>query len=165
MGTGGRCKTSRKCVSIVWHSRCLFLSHDLKKNGTETHKSSKCHNNKHLSICTSASSCFSCTFLPNITPLFSIPSNLASDRHHRDLELAPTVARQQWQEAFSFNYGSCFVLHLVRAMTYSNSCTDFYYYKNLCFLQTPWLFSSVYFLSSSMFSIEFCFWQQLFHRP
>lgn len=28
------CKTSRKCVSLVQHSRCLFLSHNPKKNST-----------------------------------------------------------------------------------------------------------------------------------
>lgn len=103
-------------VSVVQHSRCLFVFFF---------------------------SCFCHTLLPNVTPLFSIPSNLASAHHHRDLELAPMVARQQWHEAFSFNYvrvsGSRFVLYLVRAVTYSNSCTE----------KSMWLFSSVYSLSSS----------------
>lgn len=31
------------CVSLVQHSRCLLLSHNLKKNSTETYKSSKYH--------------------------------------------------------------------------------------------------------------------------
>lgn len=35
---------------------------------------------------------------------FSPFLNLASAHHHRDLELAPMVARQQWLEAFSLNY-------------------------------------------------------------
>lgn len=97
------CKTSR--VSVLCSTADGYCFHTIsKRTALKPIRAQNIIRNKHLSICTSLSSCFSCTFLPNITLLFSIPSNLASACHHRDLELAPTVARQQWQEAFSFNY-------------------------------------------------------------
>lgn len=120
VGTGGRCKHAKHhvSVSVLCSTADAYSFHTISKRmAVEPIRAQNVIvRNKHLGIWSSSSSCFSYTFLPNITPLFSIPSNLASACHHRDLELAPTVARQQWQEAFFFNYVCVCQVHVLRCI-------------------------------------------------